>query len=47
MALVHIFAACDIGGIFLSAEERGKKKADEPQDQSGCHTPGENTHHAS
>jgi hypothetical protein len=49
MALIHGFAACDIGRIILRVEERSEQKTDEShaQGNSECrqHIPRDDTHH--
>jgi hypothetical protein len=47
IALIHAFAACDIGWKILCMEERCDKEADEAHAQRGCHATKENTHHTS
>ena len=47
MALIHVFAACDIGGIILRVKERSKEKTDESHTEGGYHVLGEGMHHAS
>jgi hypothetical protein len=47
IALIHAYAACDIGWKILCMEERCDKEADEAHAQRGCHATKENTHHTS
>jgi hypothetical protein len=49
MALIHVFAACDIGRIFLRVEERSEQEADESHTEGGSecrhYAPRDDTHH--